>query len=541
MLFTSRIRLFFVCLLLTAVAGCASAPKTPAPSVNKYSGDEYALMPDYTPRDDGLPLTSDELYAFRTISDLDKDLDEESARIVELHFKFFVHQNRGTFERILGRSSRFLPHVKKIFAERGIPEDIAYLFMIESGGNPVIYSRAGATGLWQFMPFTGKKFGLNQNNWVDERRDPFKATYAASDYLLKLYGDFNNWHLAVAAYNAGEGKIGRAVNGTQASDFFELCRLDCQLEEKLRLKPETRDYVPRLIAVAKIMRNLNRLGFAYPQEDMVWDLEPVNVPPGTNLAGLAKELDLRWDVFSGMNPAFKRTASPPTGTTVAYLPPEKTAAAAGWMSGPDARAYTDWKEYTIKRGDTLASIAKRNGISVAALRNANNFSKLPNRGTEILIPGRRTSAPVLEAHTAKQSSSSHIVVAGDTIYNLATRYGTTTQALLDANMLDLKKPVIRPGEKLFIPGQTPDATVKTAARSKEDSKAGGKTGSKTRAKSGDKPEVKSGDTVPAHTIKAGDTLYSIALANNTSVKKLMKANGIGGNTKLQIGQKLVLR
>ena len=602
-----RFRVCLFCFVLAALWGCAS--KSPEP-VDKYRGDVEEMMPYYTPRDDGMPLTSAELHAFKTVSDLDRDLSEEDARIVELHFKFFVHQHRRTFERFLERSARFLPYVKKTFTARGIPEDVAYLFMVESGGNPIARSPAGAGGLWQFMPFTGRKFGLTQNNWIDERRDPFKATYAASDYLLKLYGDFNNWHLAIAAYNAGEGKIGKALSGTGAADFFELCRLDCQLEERMRLKDETRDYVPRLIAVAKIMRNLSRLGFTPPSPGMAWDLRPVDVPPGTNLSGLAKELGLPWDEFTGMNPAFLRTASPPASVATAYVPPDKTVAAVNWMADPGARVYAGWKEYTVKRGDTLASIAKRHGVSAASLRDANGFSKLPGRGSVIMIPGKGASAPVHDARpagldasgryavqsgdtlsglarrwgvgvadirsvngmgpkeTALQvgkkinipaggrgqsapaaqapkpasqqasqqarqaapaasaiSGASYTVQSGDTVYGIAGRAGVSARELCEANMLDVKKPVIRPGQKLIIPGKggaAPRAAVTPAAPARQAAPAASQRGARSV------------------TVKAGDTLYGIARANKVAVKDLLKANGLSDKAKLKIGQKLVL-
>lgn len=599
-------RVCVLCLVLAALWGCAS--KSPEP-VDKYRGDVEEMMPYYTPRDDGLPLTSAELHAFKTVSDLDRDLSEEDARIVELHFKFFVHQHRRTFERFLERSARFLPYAKKTFTARGIPEDVAYLFMVESGGNPIARSPAGAGGLWQFMPFTGRKFGLTQNSWIDERRDPFKATYAASDYLLKLYGDFNNWHLAVAAYNAGEGKIGKALSGTGAADFFELCRLDCQLEERMRLKDETRDYVPRLIAVAKIMRNLSRLGFTPPGPDMAWDLRPVDVPPGTNLSGLAKELGLPWDEFSGMNPAFLRTASPPAGIATAYVPQDKTVAAVNWVASPDARVYAGWREYTVKRGDTLASIAKRHGVSITSLRDANGFSKLPGRGSVILIPGKGASAPVHDARpagldtagrytvqsgdtlsglarswgvdvaairsvngmgpketalkvgkkitipaggrgtqvsqTGRQAApaaqqrpqaapaiggAGYTVQPGDTVFGIAGRAGVTARALCEANMLDVKKPVIRPGQKLVIPGKSGAAPRAAVTPSPAPRQA-------AAPPPGSPPASSPARSV---TVKSGDTPYGIARANNVPVKALLKANGLTDRSKLKVGQKLVL-
>jgi membrane-bound lytic murein transglycosylase D len=467
------------------------------------------MMTFYTPRDDGRPLTPDELHAFKTLGDLDRNLSPEDARTVELHFKFFVHERRALFERFLTRSARFLPYVAGVFTSRGIPKDISYLFMVESGGNPNAYSQANASGLWQFIPLTGRRFGLAQNAWVDERRDPYKATYAASDYLLKLYNDFDNWHLAVAAYNAGEGKIGRAVNGTGAKNFFDLCRLDEQLEERARLKPETRDYVPRLLAVAKIMRNLKRLGFAEPGPDAAWTLTPVSLPPGTNLAGLAARLDLSWEEFTALNPAFRKTAGPPTTSSTAYVPPDKLTVAVNWAAGPEARAsYAGWKEHTVKKGESFASIAKRYKISAEAVKNANGMTTLPPAGTVVLIPSGQNGPKQAAAATATASAGAK---ASD---------GNTPAKGKNARPAASAKS----GTKQAAGGATPSA-------------GDGKRRESAPAAAGAKAAGTGGGTV---TVKAGDTLYSIARAGNTSVKALMEANNMKSGTLLQIGRTLVM-
>ncbi|MDR1489494.1 MAG: transglycosylase SLT domain-containing protein, partial [Desulfovibrio sp.] len=458
-------------------------------SPDKYRADLPEMMDSYTPRDDGRPLSPSELEAFKTISDLDRKISPEDAQVVELHFKFFVHENRRLVERYITRGARFLPYARKIFASRGIPEDLAYLFLVESAGNPNAYSRAGAAGLWQFIPRTGRKYGLTQNAWLDERRDPYKSTYAATDYLLKLYNDFEDWPLAAAAYNAGEGKIGRAMGGTGAKNFFELCRLDERLEERARLRPETRDYVPRLIAVAKIMRNLKKLGFDEPSPDMAWDLAPLNLPPGTNLAGLAKHLDIPWSEFTGMNPALRRAASPPAGAATAYVPPDKLTAAVGWVSTPGARSFAGWTEYTVRKGDSLASIAKRHKISVDALKTANGVNSLPPKGETLVIPASgksamyealaskpapspRASAPPVRvaAHEAPETAaakdagkktrtdttaqSACTVGPGDTLSGIALRNGTTVAELARLNNLNPKRAIIRIGQRLILPGKS---------------------------------------------------------------------------------------
>ena len=515
-------RLLVLLLLAAALGGCV-AKKLPTDDEKYVQDTEELVEAPYIPRDDGLPLSPSELKAFKTKGQLDANLSQEDTRTVELHFKFFVHQHRRTFERYLERSARYLPYVKKVFNERGLPEELAYLFMVESGGNPNAISPVGATGLWQFMPFTGKKFGLQQTSWYDERRDPFKATYAASDYLLKLYDDFSNWHLAAAAYNAGEGKIGRAVDGTGAVDFFELCRLDCVLEEKAQLKDETRQYVPRLIAIAKIMRNLEQLGFTTPSPGDAYDLKPISVPPGTNLTGLARNLGLTWDEFSAMNPAFRRTASPPTTTTTAYVLPTLVASAESWLASDDARMYAGWKEYTVQKRDTLASISKRNRISVASLRQANGFSALPKPGSVIMLPGgSRKADPVMAAlpeatSPARGRVGKHTVGAGDTLFSLARTWGTTPDSIRQLNKLS--SDMLQPGQRLSIPSDSKDYKAPTAVAQQ----------GKGNARQ---------STAASHTVRKGDTLSSIAAAYNVSVGDVMRANSFTNKSKLGLGQKL---
>ena len=518
-------------ILVLAFAGCVKRPQTDP--VAKYRTNMEEMMPGpYTPRDDGVPLTSEELHAFKTVGDLDRDLSAEDARTVELHFKYFVHQKRGTFERFLERTSRFLPYIRKVFNDRGIPADVAYLAMVESGGNPNAISPAGAVGLWQFMPFTGKKYGLSQDSWVDERRDPYKATYAASDYLLKLYNDFSKWNLAVAAYNAGEGKIGRAVNGTGATDFFDLCRLDGQLEEKARLKTETRDYVPRLIAIAKIMRNLKRLGFSEPSPGMAWDLKPMNVPPGTNLSGLARQLGLTWDEFSGMNPAFRRTASPPAGESVAYVPPDKMADAVRWVASSEARVYAGWKEYRVKKGDSLASVAKRNKVSVASIREANGISALPKPGSVILLPGGGQKVEPVYAALPETASSpsasagSYTIQSGDTLFSLAQQWGTDVASIRLANRMG-NKDALRPGERISVPGNSKNKPVSVSP-------------APIKSNVNASPSL-TGMPRPSYTVRSGDTIGSIAKSCGVSVSALCEVNGLDRKKpKIRIGQKLAV-
>ncbi|MDR2075809.1 MAG: LysM peptidoglycan-binding domain-containing protein [Desulfovibrio sp.] len=520
--------LFLISLTLLSLAACQ--PKGPGRDLDaRYMQDyEEEMTEPYTPRDDGIPLSPAELKAFRSQGRIDAGLAQKEAEIVELHFKYFVHEHRRTFERYLERSARFLPYIRKVFEERGIPGELAYLCMVESGGNPNAVSRVGAAGLWQFMPSTGRKYGLSQNTWLDERRDPFKATAAAADYLLQLYSMFSNWHLAVAAYNAGEGKIGKVLSSTGARDFFELCRLDATLEEKQRLREETRQYVPRLIAVAKIMRNLKALGFPEPRPEDAWNLDTLQVPPGTNLAGLARTMGLTWDEFSGMNPAFRRTASPPATTTLAYVEPEKKEAAVLWLASAEARIYAGWQEYTVRRKDTLAAIGKRYKVSVASLRQANNISSLPRPGAVILIPGKGARVePVYDALPAARSAASasagkYVVRQGDTLYSLAQIWGTDVDSIRLANRMGSRDTRLSLGQRLSIPGNS--RLVPLSRR-------------------GEAPPAKETRVVSApprsrYLVRSGDTPFAIARANKVSLEDLYAANNLKPGSAIRVGQSL---
>lgn len=505
----SRLPIFPVLGLILAflLTACAGKDRT----TPLFVPDEEELMEDYTPRDDGKPLTPDELHAFMTLGEIDRNMSQEESAIVELHFKYFVHERRSTMQRFIDRTARYLPYIHKTFGERGIPRELAAMSMAESGGNPNAISRAGAAGLWQFMPYTGRKYGLNQNRWVDERRDPFKATYAASDYLLKLYGDFKDWHLAMAAYNAGEGKIGRAIERSGSKNFFEICELGDTMDHKTRLRKETTDYVPRIIAMAKIMRNIDRLGFTPPRSTQAYNFTPVIVPPGTNLSSFASALGLSWEEFSGMNPAYRMRTSPPNSESTAYVLPEKTALAVEWLQSDKATSSAGWVNYTIRRGDTLSQLARRSGVSMDEIRAANGFKKLPRAGRSILLPegaGKVASS----GGGAVTSSGQYRVQAGDTLFGLSLKWGTSVKSIQQANSLG-NKTSLSLGQLLNIPGgsQTPPS-------------AGG--------------ELVTGST---YTIKRGDTLGGISYRTGVSIENICKLNSIDEKCVLSVGQTLKLR
>ncbi len=486
---------------IPAIQPAEACPVPPSASAPAAEPEEVVELP-IPPADDGVPLTPQEWAALNSTGELDKDLTPEARRDVELHFKYFTHRARGTFERYLKRSQNYLPHIREVFRQQGIPEEIAYLAIVESGFNPNAVSSAGAAGVWQFMPYTGMRYGLSYSWWMDERRDPYKSARAAADYLQKLYGDFGDWHLAMAAYNAGEGKISRALEGTGAEGFFDLRTKNHMLDGKAQLKDETRQYVPRFIAVAKIMRNLESLGFQAPDYSCPPRLEPLRVKPGTDLMALAQAMGQNWNDFSANNPAFRRYISPPDSHATVYVHPMHLDAANAFLAKPQQRSYAGWRVYKIRQGDTLDRISKRCGVPVAVLKRVNKAGGKLQVGQELMIPGGGDASGFTaqaEAPSSKSAASAK-----------------TAKAVADS-------------------GAKPERADKSDKADKPDRS--------DRADKSDRPSsTRTRDIAErraTYIVKQGDTLFGIAKAQGSSVETLQKANGLNGIA-LQVGQKLYI-
>lgn len=320
-----RLALCVCCALLLAGCGTAKLDVPEAPlAVNTPTDEEMLESYRLALQDDGRPLSDVEMRALLSTGEVDRGLSTEEMREVQVYFKHYVHSARPVVERFIRRGQPYIDYTRRVFRERGLPEELAYLAFVESGYNPVAVSRSNAVGMWQFMAPTGRQYGLQQDWWMDERRDPYRSTRAAAEYLAKLYGDFGDWHLAVAAYNAGEGKIGRALEGTQTDTFFALCRNNALLDDKAQLKEETRQYVPRFLAMCKIMRNADVLGFRPAEmaedERVLLPAVELSARPGTDLAALATKLGMSWDEFAAYNPAFRRYITPPDRYVSVYVP-----------------------------------------------------------------------------------------------------------------------------------------------------------------------------------------------------------------------------
>ncbi|MEX2582969.1 MAG: transglycosylase SLT domain-containing protein [Gemmatimonadota bacterium] len=287
----------------------------------------------------------------------------------------FTTDKRGEFSRFLSRSGQFVPMISEKLDERGMPQDLIYLAMIESGFNPKAYSPAHASGLWQFIAETGRRYGLDINRAVDERNDPVKATDAALDYLTYLHRRFDSWYLAAAGYNSGENRVGRIMREVTGS---ERGSEDSYYLIWNRLPRETRDYVPLMVAAARIAKEPARYGFDEVDIANALDYDEVVVPAATPLPAVAQAAGTTVAKIRELNPHFKLNRTRNDMASPVRVPrggAEKFAAS--WPSvGKNvtlAQAEPATRSYRVRRGDNLTVIARRHGVSISEIRSANGL------------------------------------------------------------------------------------------------------------------------------------------------------------------------
>lgn len=311
---------------------------------------------------------------------LDFDVPIIRTAKVDKHVQFFSFHIRDRFEIWLGRLERHRPMVEQIFAEFNLPGDLVFLSLVESGFNTRAVSRAKAVGPWQFIKSTAKAYDLRVDKWIDERRDPIKSTIAAARYLRDLYQLFGSWPLAMAAYNAGERKVGRALIRAQADDFWDLT------DTKL-LKRETKEYVPRFLAAALIAKDPTRFGFAVPAQTPV-EYDEVIVTRPIHLRTAALAAGASYEELKALNPELRKDLTPPDPAYHLKVPAGRKEAYLANLA-----TYQDWKRvhavrYRVRRGDTLPLLASRYGTTVPAILEANAMTKSekPKPGDWLLLP-----------------------------------------------------------------------------------------------------------------------------------------------------------
>ncbi|HEY9164757.1 MAG TPA: LysM peptidoglycan-binding domain-containing protein [Candidatus Kryptonia bacterium] len=457
-------------------------------------------------------------------------------RYVEQNIEFFTTKGRWHMQDWIRRSGLYIPLMKKVFRDAGLPEEIAYLSLPESGLHPTARSWARAVGLWQFIRSTGNLYGLHSNWWYDERRDPVKATEAAASHLKDLYEYYNDWYLAIAAYNCGTRHIDRAIRRSHhIRDFWKIRRL---------LPRETRNYVPQYIAVTLIVTNPKEYGFNDDTETSTVTCDTVKIPDSVDLKVLADATGVDLDTLRDLNPQLVHAVTPPSfdGQEYPLLVPAGTGPAfeADYQKLPETVKLT-WTFHRVIRGETIYGIARRYRVSMASLKFANDLSRRTRRvrpGTLLIIPVKssyyalsgksKTSAIDIGSNIAEtryDSSPIHVVRRGETLSEIAEEHGTTVRTLKRLNNLSTSR--IKPRMRLFVTSadtdnhaSAPRSAVKVAA--KTPSPAPSTTGSYVY-----------------HKVKRHETLGRIATIYGVNVSDLKNWNNLH-STRVRRGQLLMI-
>ena len=376
---------------------------------------------------------------------------------VEHFIKYFQTRGRKHFVKWLERSTRYIPMMTEMLADGGLPEDLVYLSMIESGFNPRAKSRARAVGIWQFMRWTGKKYGLRVDWWIDERRDPEKATRAAIDYLGVLYDRFGSWYLAAASYNAGEGRTSRAIRRYKTDDFWTLA------SKKRAYRRETRNYIPKFIAAIIIAKDPASYGFTgLNYHDPVF-YDTVEVADATDLRVIAKAAGVSVKELRRLNPELKRWFTPPKYPGYMLKVPEGTSAAFNEnIKKVPARERLKFHTHRVRKGESLWGLSRLYNTPIKQIMYLNNLrsSRFIRAGKTLVIPTRPSSAKAYRKTAYKRGVSSTIAVAspasgayivrrGDTLWDISQRYDIKLDNILKWNNLN-KRDTLFPGQRIFL-------------------------------------------------------------------------------------------
>jgi membrane-bound lytic murein transglycosylase D len=372
---------------------------------------------------------------------------------VETELASFRGRERNFIINSYVRSGRFRPDIVKALREEGMPEELSWLPLIESGFQTNALSTSRALGLWQFIASTGYKFGLERNEWVDHRMDPQLSTRAAIAYLKELHGIFGDWTTALAAYNCGEGTVLRIIRSQKIGyldNFWDLYE---------RLPRETASYVPRFIAVVMIMKDPERFGFKLPPAEKPLQFEEVIITRQMHLNQIASSLNVSPADLKALNPSLRKEVTPfesyairvPAGKAQvlkasidaipAWKPPVAVAAAA-----PASASF-----HTVRAGETLSSIAEHYGTSVQAIMGVNRLKKSGyiEKGWRLKLPAGKKSHAAGQVVRVKQAKSQYVVKRGDTLWKIANRFGTSAKELQMINQL--RGTALSVGQVLMIP------------------------------------------------------------------------------------------
>lgn len=405
-------------------------------------------------------------------------------------------------EIVLNRARPFIHYVTERLEHAGLPLELALLPIVESTYDPFAYSASHAAGLWQFIPSTAHQYGLERNRWYDGRRDLVASTQAAIDFLTYLNQRFKgNWWHALAAYNSGEGSVGKAIRNNKkngrSTEFWAL-----------KLPKETRNYVPQLIALASIIKEPGRFSITLPvmEDKPIFDIIQVN-----NQISLTTVMDItdtdEW-TFSQLNAAYRRSITPPEGTYSLLIPIEKSTSLTDYLASTDHKYWTPYTEYAVSSGDTLSDIAVLFETQTRIIKKANGLtSDRLKIGQTLLIPQDNSDIIIGSSRLTRFHTLKHTVRPGDTLSEIAQHYGTSIKNLRRQN--SIKGDIVKIGAVLEI---------------------------QTKAKASSVIGLRKF----SYKVRRGDSLYLIAKRFSLSIVDITKWNNLNSEKYLQPGQKLTL-
>ncbi len=415
------------------------------------------------------------------------------------------------FEGSLRRSGMYEERFREIFAEEGVPRDLIYLAHVESGFKTSAYSRARARGIFQFIASTGRRYGMRVDWWVDERAMPEKSCRASATYLRDLYAEFGDWYLALAAYNAGEGRVRRSIKKARTKDFWTLAR-------RRFFRRETRNYVPAIIAATLISKNPAKFGFTDLEKLPPLTFEEVIVPDQADLEVLARAAGTDVRVLKQLNPALRRGQTPPKYPNYRLnVPVGRAAHFATELAAIPRDQWIQKQLHRVRKGETLGAIARRYGTTVRAIQQANGMGRrtLLSIGRVLEVPKGPPPRASRATRRVADSSGGYRVRRGDTLGVIARRFGVSVRQLQAWNGLGRSTRIIA-GDRLRVT-KNGNAPATTARRSAPVPTSTGN-----------------------YTVRRGDTLWDIAQAHRISVNSLLRANGLSKRSVLRPGQKLTI-
>lgn len=455
---------------------------------------------------------------------------------VEMYLYLFQNRFREQFAHWLQRSTLYLSMMEAELAEAGLPRDLVYLAMIESGYNPTACSKSMAVGLWQFMEGTGLQYNLEIDKFVDERRHPEKSTRAAVAFLADLYKEFGDWHLAVAAYNCGPGKIRNGLSKYKVNNFWDLASQDY-------LSLETKGYVPKLIAALIIAKQPEKFGFT----DLAYHAQPrydvINVKPGMSLEAIALISNSDIGKIKQLNPELRQDKTPLNISEYEIRIPDTTARLAMKnISRLHPTVNTNYKTHKIAKGDTLTSICAQYEVNTTTLLKANNLrnGKL-NNGQNLRIPYNTITYQLLPEQIAKTSAGNrenlvmHQVKPGDTVSKISKLYNVPPEMVMTRNGLKNVKSV-HTGQQLALylnksDGNKSDGVAAVEKNSVEKNSRRSQEKSamlvlKAERRKTQVTEVRASNSYASYNVQDGDTLWTISQKFSASTSEIKKINNL---------------